>query len=462
MARLYPFLEFKKAWLIIPFLLLTIFIASSNSQASSITASIGKPYRGSLENGIPFPSQFEGYTLRHVDRTYATPELIGAMLDAIEGVRQEFPGTCDIYLGDFSNPGGGPMFRHRSHQNGRDVDIGFYARGNRPLRSFIPMNRENLDVPKTWALMENILQSQRVQYIFIDQSIQNLLKDYALSQGGDPAYLDRLFSRTGIIRHIPNHRDHAHVRFFAPWSTMAAKVSASDEQKRKVIAMAQQAYLPKRVNYYVTGNEKNLAALARSFGVTTRDLSRWNNISGHDILTPGTVLAFYKRGFEIEHVHLAQSLRPDSVPEVAPSRLAALRSTRTVSDAPPPRGVTAERNRPQQPSVHNYTVRRGDTLYGIARAHGTSVKALRDLNGLKENSILRAGDKIKVARGNSAPTATPRTASNPTQKYKVVQGDTLYSISQRYGLTVAELARINSLGNNTVLRIGQELVVSKR
>ncbi len=457
MARLNPLLEFKKAWPFIPALMLTLLLTFSSSQASNITASIGKPYRGSLENGIPFPTQFEGYTLRQQDRTYATPEVIGAMLDAIEGVRREFPDTCDLYLGDFSKPGGGPMFRHRSHQNGRDVDIGFYAKGNRPLRSLFPMNRENLDVPKTWALLENILQSQKVQYIFIDQRIQNLLKDYALSQGGDPAYLNMLFSRTGIIRHIPNHRDHAHVRFFAPWSTMAAKVRESDGQKRKIIAMAQQAYLPKRVNYYVTGNEKNLDALARSFGVSTRDLTRWNNIRSQDILTPGTSLSFYKRGFEIEPVHLAKSLRPDSVHEITPSRFAALhstRSTRTASDASPPPRAAASRSQPQGSQVQSYTVQKGDTLYGIARAKGTSVRALRDLNGLKENSILRAGEKIKVARGNGA--------VSPIKKYKVVQGDTLYSISKRHGLPVAELARINSLDSNTLLHIGQELIVSRR
>lgn len=466
MARFNSLWELKNTWPLL--LILAASLTCNTPQASAITASIGQPYRGSLQNGIPFPSQFEGYTLRETDRTYTTPEVIGALLDAIEAVQQEFPGTCNLYVGDFSNPGGGPMTRHRSHQNGRDVDLGFYAKGNRPLNSFIPMNAENLDVARTWSLLENLLQSQRVQYIFVDRSLQQLFQDYALSQGADPAYLERLFARNGIIRHIPNHVDHIHVRFFAPWSTMAARLSSSDDHKRRVVEMAQQAYLPKRVNYYVKGTERNLQTLAKSFGVSTRDLCRWNNIGTHEILSPGTCLAFYKRGFEIEPVHLAQSLRPDSIPEAPAPRLASLRPTRTLSDAPPALTGSSSRSRKApEPRVQNYTVRRGDTLYSIARANGMDVKTLREINGMKEKSVLRAGMKIKVAR--TEPTSEPRTvpvsraAREPApevRKHKVAQGETLNSISRKYGISLAELAQINSLKDKCALRAGQELIVS--
>ncbi len=43
-----------------------------------------------------------------------------------------------------------------------------------------------------------------------------------------------------------------------------------------------------------------------------------------------------------------------------------------------------------------YVVKKGDTLYAIARAHQTTVKALCSLNGISENSILRIGQKIKT------------------------------------------------------------------
>ncbi len=464
MARFNSVLELKRTWPVIFILALTL--THGTTAAADITASIGRPYRGSLVNGIPFPTQFEGYTLRSTERTHTTPEVVGALLDAIDGVRQEFPETCDLYLGDFSNPQGGPMTRHRSHQNGRDVDIGYYARGNRPLQSFIPMSGRNLDVPKTWSLLENLLLSQRVQYMFIDRSLHGPLKDYALSKGVDERYLDGLFAGNGIIRHIRGHADHVHVRFFAPWSTMAANLKESDHQKRKVVAMAQQAYLPKRVHYYVKGNEKNLLALARSFGVTQRDLCRWNNVKPSDIIPPGTSLTFYKRGFEIEPVHLAQSLRPDSIAEVSPARFAALNPSRTISDLPGPANVRNRRQ--QQPTVETHTVRRGETLSGIAKTYKTTVKALQDLNGMNAKSNLRIGQKIKVARGAQASQPTVASASSrspqaaPTvRKHKVAGGESLSVIAQKYGISTAELSRINKLDKNSILRVGQELIVSQ-
>ena len=122
-------------------LLLPIFLAIPDPPASAITASIGQPYRGYLVNGIPFPSQFRGYQLREEERTYATPELIGAVLDAIERVGKKYPDTCDLYIGDISGPRGGRMSRHRSHENGRDIDLGMYARENRHAFGFCPDER---------------------------------------------------------------------------------------------------------------------------------------------------------------------------------------------------------------------------------------------------------------------------------------------------------------------------------
>jgi hypothetical protein len=72
--------------------------------------------------------------------------VIGAILDAIDSVQKQFPNSPPLYLGDFSAPTGGSMRNHSSHQNGRDVDIGMYAKGNRTLDMFAPMNEENLDV----------------------------------------------------------------------------------------------------------------------------------------------------------------------------------------------------------------------------------------------------------------------------------------------------------------------------
>jgi murein endopeptidase/LysM repeat protein len=383
--------------------LLSISLTPIPSQA--LTASLGQPYHGRLVNGIPFPRQFSGYQLREESRTYTTPEVIGAMLDAIDAVQKQFPGTSEIYLGDFSLPGGGPVGGHRSHQNGRDVDVGMFAKGNRTLDSFAPMNEENLDVPRTWAFIESLLCSQRVQYLFVDQRIQNLLYDYARSRGVDPGYLDRLFAnnRGAVIQHVRNHVDHMHIRFYTPWSTMAAQVSNLDEQKRSVIEMAQQSYMPKKVYYYAKGNEKSLDVLARSFGVNRNDLCRWNEIRGGEILSPGKCLVFYKRGFEFEPVHLAQSLQPDSVPETPSYQVASLRpSAPSASDASVSMSTRERAHQPQQKKssdavTFTYKAKRGDTVEKVARRNGIDARVLARANGLKPGDDLKPGQKISLA-----------------------------------------------------------------
>ncbi len=212
----------------------------------------------------------------------------------------------------FPAPSGGSAIHHRSHQNGRDVDVGMYAKGNRPLDTFVPMSEENLDAAKTWCLIENLIASQRVQYIFLDRRVQKVLYEYAVARGYDQAYLNRVFGnvRGSLIQHVPNHVDHMHVRFFTPWSTLAAHIGSDEAEKQAVIEVAQQSYLPKKVNYYVNGTEKGLDELARSFGVTQADLCRWNHMSPSSVLVPGSCLVFYKRSFESEPVLLARSLQP--------------------------------------------------------------------------------------------------------------------------------------------------------
>lgn len=460
---------------IVLFLPLTVF----TQQTHAVTASIGQPYHGRLLNGIPFPTQFPGYHVRDESHTYTTPEVIGALLDGIEAVRTEFPDTCDLYIGDFSGPGGGASLHHRSHQNGRDVDVGMFAKGNRPLDTLTVMNEQNLDAPKTWCLIENIIRSQRVQYIFLDISVQKILYNYALTKGYDQAYLDRVFGncRGALLQHVRNHIDHFHVRFFTPWSTLAAHIGDSEDQKRMVIDMAQQAYLPKKVNYYVNGSEKGLDALAQSFGVTRRDVCKWNHISPNSVLTPGSCLVFYKRSFEIEPVHLAQSLQPGFIAQAPAIRTASLRSTvPEVSDAqesaPEPQ-VKQERDEPAPSPTRSHSTisaRRGDTLEKIAKRSHINVNILCQLNHMKRTAALKPGQTVRLASA-SQKTGSGRTSNisfgsekpnEPTiAYYTAAKGDTLPKIAKKSGIPINSLCQMNGLKRNSAVKPGQKIKLTQ-
>jgi LysM repeat protein/murein endopeptidase len=449
------------------------------STASTFTASVGRPYHGCLQNGIPFPTQFQGYYLRDQERSYATPEAIGTVLDAIDAVRAQHPDTCDLFIGDFSRPGGGAINMHRSHQNGRDADLGMYVKGNRTLDTFVPMNEENLDVAKTWCFVESLLRSQHVQYLFLDRRIQRLLQDYALSRGVDATYLETLFgnTRNSIIQHVRGHYDHMHVRFYTPWSTMAARVSEEDEQQRTVVETAQQAYLPKRVNYYVKGSERSLEALAQSFGVNHKDLCRWNQMPLNEVLTPGACLVFYKRGFELEPVHLARSLQPDSIPDSPSVQLASAHSSGSLPDAQISARPSFSAGRLTLSSSYTYKAHRGDTLEKVARRAGMDVKALCDLNGLQPKAGVRPGQRLKLLtaqspRGysdvsrsgaanavNTAPAADPKASRGGfvPAVYTAERHDTLSKIAQQRGIDLNALCQINGLNKNAALKPGQKI-----
>jgi N-acetylmuramoyl-L-alanine amidase len=102
-----------------------------------------------------------------------------------------------------------------------------------------------------------------------------------------------------------------------------------------------------------------------------------------------------------------------------------------------------------------HTVRSGDTLWGISRQYHMSVAKIQELNGLS-STMLKIGQKLKVA-GSSSPTPKPKPTPEITS-YTVKSGDTLWKVSRQYDVSVDDLKKWNSMTSN-VLRIGQELVV---
>ena len=96
-----------------------------------------------------------------------------------------------------------------------------------------------------------------------------------------------------------------------------------------------------------------------------------------------------------------------------------------------------------------YKVVAGDTLYGIAKKLDTTVSELKKINNLTSNA-LSIGQVLKVP--------LKVVDFGDTELYQVKSGDTLYSIANKYGITLKELKAINNLTNDN-LAIGQLLNV---
>lgn len=95
-------------------------------------------------------------------------------------------------------------------------------------------------------------------------------------------------------------------------------------------------------------------------------------------------------------------------------------------------------------STNTYTVKRGDSLYSIAKAYNTSVSEIINLNNLSSN-LLNVGQILKI----------PTTTSNT---YIVQKGDSLYSIAKKFNTSVDDIKKKNNLITNN-LSIGQVLKI---
>ena len=115
----------------------------------------------------------------------------------------------------------------------------------------------------------------------------------------------------------------------------------------------------------------------------------------------------------------------------------------------------------------HYKVRKGDSLSVIARRHGISVASLKDTNKLTSNRIKVNQDlliplsRTYKAAGTQRNTATSSVNSSPKQPkiISVKEGDTLWSLSKRYKVTLNELIKWNKISMNDLLFSGQKLKI---
>jgi membrane-bound lytic murein transglycosylase D len=185
-----------------------------------------------------------------------------------------------------------------------------------------------------------------------------------------------------------------------------------------------------------TKGQVDLPQAAQIAGISLRELFQLN---------PG----FKRQATDPEGPH--RLLVPAALPQDFESDIAALH---------PPALVATE----------TYKVRKGDTLYRVARKHNVNPADLKRLNGLKSDR-LPVGRVLTIARGNASPEflalrselKLDRTYSPVkvvrSKVYKVRRGDTLMSIARRHGISAKALARMNGMSTKTKVRAGQFLTV---
>ncbi len=184
---------------------------------------------------------------------------------------------------------------------------------------------------------------------------------------------------------------------------------------------------------HIVSAGETLYSIARVYGYDVNQVAAWNGLQPPYTLSVG------------------QSLRVSSSG-------ASSSSTRVVTP------VVEETYRAPVSSssgTSTYTVQRGDTLYSIARQFNEDVAELASRNGVTTNYKVVVGDNFKVKGGSSSSSAKSSRSTSSAAKYHTVQrGETLYSISRKYGQDVTEVARWNGIRSPYNVHLGQKLIVT--
>lgn len=105
----------------------------------------------------------------------------------------------------------------------------------------------------------------------------------------------------------------------------------------------------------------------------------------------------------------------------------------------------------------SYTVKSGDTLSAIAAKYGTTYQALASANSISNPNDIYVGQVIKVSATATAASSQAASSTSSNGSYTVKSGDTLYGIALANGLNWQTLAKQNGISDPNVIFVGQKL-----
>lgn len=180
---------------------------------------VGLPEAGRLINAVTM-GEDPAWTVVAPDDAWGTAETIDALTRVARAVHDELPQCAPLRINHISKREGGYLRPHQSHQAGRDVDLGFFYPAGVDPRAPKAKRESVMDVQANWELVRALASMSDVEVILVDRHVQAVLLAYARKHGEDAQVLDALFGPgpDALLRHARGHRDHFHVRFYAPRS----------------------------------------------------------------------------------------------------------------------------------------------------------------------------------------------------------------------------------------------------
>jgi penicillin-insensitive murein DD-endopeptidase len=207
------------------------------------SVSFGSAAEGALRDGSRLPVDGDGWEVppswRHRQANYGTDELVDALVRAGRRLAREHAGSR-VQYGDISPRGGGGSARHRSHQNGRDVDIFLFGADEKgkplgPLDAMVPFGADGrskswkdgdgntrvawgrrFDDARNWATVRALLTDPgvEVQWIFLHDALIKRLLAWAAEKNEDPELVARAAAVLAQPARALPHDDHMHLRVY--------------------------------------------------------------------------------------------------------------------------------------------------------------------------------------------------------------------------------------------------------
>jgi rare lipoprotein A len=210
-------------------------------------------------------------------------------------------------------------------------------------------------------------------------------------------------------------------------------------------ALAAQAQTP--TSTYTVKKGDTLYSIARAHGMTVDELRTMNRLSGNTIYSGQSLTVRTPLTGPLPTLEDSRRPRPNDPP--APPTAGDRTTPRTDREEPSNRDAAAFT--PTSRARKAYTVQPGDTYYSIGVALGVPAYAIFALND-GDGAPLEANRTIWV------PDTAVRRTDGQTLVYRVKRGDTLFSIAREHGLTLADLREANDL-TGSQLRIDQVLTI---
>ncbi len=174
---------------------------------------------------------------------------------------------------------------------------------------------------------------------------------------------------------------------------------------------------------YIVEKGDTLWSIARKYNVRVSTLASYNGISEHSVLPIGKKI-------------------------LVPSKS---------SYTPPKKTKTTKSVKTTPSKTISYTVKKGDTLWSIARKYNVRVSTLASYNGISNLNRLKIGQRLKIPQGSAKYKSSPKKVSY--LYYTVKKGDTLWSISKRFNVSLRTLMGLNGLSEKSILRIGKTIKI---